>query len=222
MLHVADGINVDNEADASDHQHHDERELVKIDSKFRRERARAQPGAIALDMGNLIGRQASELRRDPKRIGKRRRRAAQRQGVDQRPGKAFAQQSVDGGSRQRQQWNDPQVHIVCSRGPRRPFPARMGRLYNFSKFTRSTLSVSRVRNTAMIMAKPTAASAAATTITKNTKMCPSSDFSWAANATNVRFTPFSISSIERKIVMILRLIRNPVTPQPNRIALKIR
>src|SRR5205807_2450916 len=44
----------------------------------------------------------------------------------------------------------------------------------------------------------------------------------AANATNERFTPLSISSMDIKMVMMLRLIKNPVTPHANRIALRTR
>ena len=65
-------------------------------------------------------------------------------------------------------------------------------------------------------------SAAATTITKKTKTCPLSACQCAANATNERFTPFSINSIDMKIVMMLRLMRNPSTPHTNRIPLSSR
>ncbi len=74
----------------------------------------------------------------------------------------------------------------------------------------------------MMMASPTAASAAATTITKNTNTCPLSDFHCHAKATNARFTAFSISSIDMNSVIRLRLIRKPTTPSENRIALSPR
>src|SRR5260370_26049018 len=57
----------------------------------------------------------------------------------------------------------------------------------------------------MIIPRPTAASAAATTITNSTKTCPSNLPSAWLNATNARFTAFSISSMDMKIVMMLRL-----------------
>jgi hypothetical protein len=68
----------------------------------------------------------------------------------------------------------------------------------------------------MMIANPTAASAAATTITKKTNTWPASACQCAANATNERFTPFNINSIDMKMVMMLRLMRNPTTPQANR------
>ena len=45
-------------------------------------------------------------------------------------------------------------------------------VHSFIRSMRSTASVARARNTAMMMARPTAASAAATTITKKTKIWP--------------------------------------------------
>src|SRR4029077_5556184 len=62
-----------------------------------------------------------------------------------------------------------------------------------SRFTSSTNTVSRRRNRLTMIASPTATSAAATVITKNTKICPSSEFMLRANATNARFAAFSIS-----------------------------
>ena len=50
--------------------------------------------------------------------------------------------------------------------------ARNDLLYHFSKLLRSTFKDSRFRNMAMTRASPTAASAAATTSTKKTKICP--------------------------------------------------
>src|SRR5215470_6362511 len=80
----------------------------------------------------------------------------------------------------------------------------------------------------IMIASPTAASAAATTITKNTNTWPSraSLIPWSlqyrAKATKLRFTALSISSTDMKMVMMLRLSRKPSTPSENRIALKIR
>src|SRR6266850_2591335 len=62
-----------------------------------------------------------------------------------------------------------------------------------------------------MMASPTAASAAATAITKNTNTWPPTPRP-CASATNVRFTALSISSTHIKITMALRRIRTPATP----------
>jgi len=43
-----------------------------------------------------------------------------------------------------------------------------------------------------------------------------------AKATKLRFTAFSISSIDMKMVMMLRLSRKPSTPRENNTALRMR
>src|SRR5215475_4229688 len=59
-----------------------------------------------------------------------------------------------------------------------------GSCYHFNKLLRSTFSDSRLRNIAITSARPTAASAAATTSTKNTKTCPLINRCSLENATN--------------------------------------
>src|SRR5207247_2478086 len=68
-----------------------------------------------------------------------------------------------------------------------------------------------------MMASPTAASAAATAMTNNTKIWPLTPSRWAS-ATNVRFTALSISSTHMKITMALRRISTPAKPIVNRTA----
>src|SRR5215213_702786 len=63
----------------------------------------------------------------------------------------------------------------------------------------------------MMIASPTAASAAATVITNTTKTCPVAPYT-RENATKVRFTAFSISSTHMKIMIALRRVRTPTTP----------
>src|SRR5688572_5279640 len=69
----------------------------------------------------------------------------------------------------------------------------------------------------MTSASPTAASAAATVMTKKTKIWPSIPTE-RENATNARFTAFSISSTHMKRMIALRRNTTPATPIPNRIA----
>src|SRR5213592_2499777 len=71
----------------------------------------------------------------------------------------------------------------------------------------------------MMMARPTAASAAATVMTKNTKTCPATPYS-CANATKVRFTALSISSTHMKMMIALRRVSTPTTPIVNSTAEK--
>src|SRR5579862_1776735 len=72
------------------------------------------------------------------------------------------------------------------------------------------------------MPSPTAASAAATTITKKTNTWPCSCPYARPNATNARFTALSISSMDMNTVMMFRRTRKPTTPSPKRIALSAR
>src|SRR5438093_1874361 len=71
----------------------------------------------------------------------------------------------------------------------------------------------------MMIARPTAASAAATVITKNTNTCPATPCT-CANATNVRFTALSISSTHMKMMIALRRVSTPTTPIVNSTAEK--
>ncbi len=68
---------------------------------------------------------------------------------------------------------------------------------------------------AMIIPKPTAASAAATVITIKTNNCPETSRKKLENATKVRFTALSINSMHMNIEITLRLISTPTTPIVN-------
>src|SRR5436305_6783479 len=71
----------------------------------------------------------------------------------------------------------------------------------------------------MMIASPTAASAAATVITKNTKTWPATPYA-CANATKVRFTALSISSTHMNTMIAFRGISTPNTPIANSTAEK--
>src|SRR5487761_2494037 len=71
----------------------------------------------------------------------------------------------------------------------------------------------------MMIARPTAASAAATVMTRKTKTCPPAPYS-RANAMNVRFTELRISSTHMKRMMALRRVSTPTTPIANSTAEK--
>src|SRR3989304_1250511 len=74
----------------------------------------------------------------------------------------------------------------------------------------------------MMMASPSATSAAATAMTNNTVIWPSIEPRNFENATKVRFTAFNMSSIAMKMMRALRLITTPITPMAKRAALRIR
>src|SRR5687768_2993038 len=79
----------------------------------------------------------------------------------------------------------------------------------FSRFT-----VWRCRKIAMMIASPTAASAAATVITNTTNTCPSMPYT-LLSATNVRFTALSISSTHMKMMIAFRRTSTPMAPMVN-------
>ena len=72
---------------------------------------------------------------------------------------------------------------------------------------------------AITIARPTVASAAATAITSRaiTEAVPLREGMNAPNATIVRLTAFSISSIDMSMLIALRRARNPNVPIENRI-----
>src|SRR5262249_46448218 len=92
------------------------------------------------------------------------------------------------------------------------------RVYSFRLSTSSTLTDSRVRWIEMMIASPTAASAAATVMTMNTKSCPPTSPKKAESDTSARFTAFSISSMHMKIVIALRFMNTPTAPIVNKSA----
>lgn len=63
-----------------------------------------------------------------------------------------------------------------------------------------------------IMASPTATSAAATTIIKNTKSCALASPNILEKATSSRFTELSISSMHMKMIMAFLRISVPMMP----------
>ena len=69
------------------------------------------------------------------------------------------------------------------------------------------------------MAKPTATSAAASAMMKKTNTCPEASPLYAENAVNSKLTAFSINSTDIKIIMAFLLIKTPITPIVNIIAL---
>src|SRR5439155_315349 len=95
-------------------------------------------------------------------------------------------------------------------GGERHDPAEPRRLaHHRSVASSSTFVVSRFRNMERMIASPTAASAAATVITKKTITCPSIEPVLRASATKLRLTAFSMSSIAMKMTITLRRMSTP-------------
>src|SRR5215210_5674378 len=71
----------------------------------------------------------------------------------------------------------------------------------------------------MMIASPTAASAAATVMTNTTNTWPAIPYT-RERATKVRFTALSISSTHMKMMIAFRRVSTPTTPMVNSTALK--
>lgn len=86
----------------------------------------------------------------------------------------------------------------------------------------SIFRVALFLNKDIIIARPTAASAAATVITIKTNICPCILPRNEENATNVRFIELSINSMHIKIIIAFLRTKTPITPVMNKIAATIK
>ena len=84
------------------------------------------------------------------------------------------------------------------------------------------LSVGLFLNKAIIIAKPTEASAAATAITKNTNNCPTEFPLNDEKVTKLKLAEFSINSMDINTIIAFLLVRTPATPTTNMNALRIK
>ena len=66
-----------------------------------------------------------------------------------------------------------------------------------------------------MIAKPTATSAAATAMMKNTKTCPLGSERYDEKAAKSKFTALSINSTHIKMTMALRRVSTPIMPMTN-------
>ena len=82
--------------------------------------------------------------------------------------------------------------------------------------------VSLILKIAMMIASPTATSAAATIITINTYICPSILPNTLEKAMKARLTAFNINSMDMKMTMAFLLVKTPNTPIKNKMTLKIK
>src|SRR5712692_10050345 len=108
---------------------------------------------------------------------------------------------------------------AAARTSSEPFQARLasgcGSHYHRIRFSSSTERRRRKRKIDTMIASPTATSAAATHITKNTRACPSAVPCRCPRATSARLAALSISSMDMKMTSGLRRISTPSTPMLN-------
>src|SRR6266403_1575086 len=205
--HVAGGVNVNEPADSGDYEEHDHGELVDLEVEAGAEISGDDPGEVLLDPGDIFWREVGEFADGFERGQERETGGTDGDGVDELVRPLGAEKAVDRRAEERQRGNDPEI---VENGHQ-----------SLSKSTFSTFSDLRLREIMMMMPSPTAASAAATTITKRTKTWPSRRCQTWLKATKARLTALSMSSMDMKMVMMLRLKMKAMTPRPKRMALRI-
>ena len=99
VLHVSHGIDVDEEADAGDDQHHDHREMVEVDAEVDGERRRRESRCRRVLEG--VGAGVHQVQALPAGDEERRRGKEERDGGDGGLGEALAEESVDQPASQR-------------------------------------------------------------------------------------------------------------------------
>src|SRR5262249_60322244 len=91
-------------------------------------------------------------------------------------------------------------------------PAEQSGVHHLSEASCPASSVARLRNEARMIARPTAASAAATVMTKNTITWPSIEWMARGIATTAKLAALSISSIDMNMTITLRRNATPAAP----------
>src|ERR1051325_9604312 len=204
-VHVSDRIKMDQESDAGDNQAEDDRELV--------DPVRRGDGQVP--------------RRDPLKQGDRKR--AGLRGRTEHPG--------EDGSRKEEREPDRAApdepaqalgidflseDAVEQKTGERNKDDIADEVHHFMMLISSIFTVCLLRKSAMTIASPTAASAAATAITKKTNTWPRGSPRKLENATSVRFTELSINSMLMNTMIAFRRMRTPSIPIVNRMALRTR
>ncbi len=194
MRHVAGGVNVDEEADAGDDGEHDEGEVVDGEGEVDLKAGDLDPGPAdgaedadvpaehggpepgdeeAGDSGKEQSDAGNGGTREPAAEGAVEEEADE--GEDGDPPE-IGSGHLSSLARLAGLWaHGVSVRSIPSRNTEVPHVAQVddvGGSHSFMRLIWSTLRVWRVRKMAMMMARPTAASAAATTMTKKTKICP--------------------------------------------------
>src|SRR5262249_12636257 len=174
-------------------------ERIDAEREVEDEIARRDPGIERLLHRAPGGGEARHLPHDRDRHRERRQHDERREAAGDGLRQAAAHRRGDGEAEQREERNESDHH-------------------HFSDVNASGLSDSRWRNRPITTASPTAASAAATVMTKNVMICPSTLPCARPNATNDRLTAFSMISIDRRMVIRLRRRNTPAVPIANRTA----
>src|ERR1043166_3602041 len=192
-MHVRRRVDVNQRPDAGDDENHHRRERIERERDVDAEAARRDPGEQRLRDHALL-RRARDQRQDRRhRHGERQQDRSTRNRGRNRLADAATPESVQREPDERKERDERQHH-------------------HFNSVNESGFSDSRCRNRLMTIARPTAASAAATVITKNTMIWPSATPCMRPNATKARLTAFNMISIDSRIVIRLRRTNTPAVP----------
>jgi len=100
---------VNEQADASDDEKHDDGELIDLQVEAGAESAGRDPGKIRLHPGNLLRRELGKFADGFEGKGKRKARRAKGDRVDDFVRPFAAEQAVDGRAQQGQERDDPEI-----------------------------------------------------------------------------------------------------------------
>src|SRR6266478_1379555 len=135
-------------------------------------------------------------------------------------GHPLSEEAIDHKPGRRKQRNQPdqiqEVHRLLLQLP------QVQLFYHFIRSISLMFIVSLFLNIAITIPSPTAASAAATVMTKIAKTCPVTCCSRSENAIRLMLTAFIISSIDIRMIMMFRRVRTPMMPIVKSAALSIR
>src|SRR5262249_25657256 len=207
--HITERIDVDKKSDAGDDKQHHRGEVIDLERKLYLERTGLDPGIEGVAKNPRSGQEPKNVQCDGKESPDRHTRQHSRTLFPQ----SSAEKYVEDRCQQRNQRNPPQ-QVKRHRA--------LGGGYHLRNCISEGSSVWRWRKIAMMMARPTTASAAATAMTKKTITCPSIDPRKREKTMKVKFTALSISSMDIRMTMRFRRISTPMTPMAKTMALRMR
>src|SRR5882757_9694889 len=197
---------MDERADSGDYHHHHTRKRIDAQSELGVESPGLDPSP-QVSCERASGRHRKQFDKRDARDGERCEHHGRPDNVDRSPARSVTEEQVEQDAERREKQDQRQ---------RWKFN---GHRYHRIRLSSSAWTVARLRNVEMMMPSPTAASAAATVITKNAITCLSIEPRRLPSAIKVRLTAFSINSIDIYITRMLRRMTTPATPIAKIIAL---
>src|SRR5258707_14853304 len=193
-------------ADSGDYHHHHTRKRIDAQSELGVESPGLDPSPH-MSGERTSGRHRKQSDKGKGRNGKRCEHHARPDDVDRTPARPLPEEQIEQDAERREN-QDQRERWKFNR-----------HRYHRIRLNSSAWTVARLRKVEMMMPRPTAASAAATVMTKKAITCPSIEPSRLPSEMKMRLTAFSISSIGMYITRMLRRMTTPATPIAKIIAL---